>query len=109
MSPSPVQVRLWRSDTAQACHATPVERPAGGQPHGDVTLTPRLISAGEITEPFNLVILAVKAYVLEQALGDLDHILSEMLHRARDLNLATPLLAAAAAHLRTYQDRLLPA
>ena len=40
-------------------------------PHGDVTLQPKTIVTGEITEPFDVVILAVKAYALEQALADM--------------------------------------
>jgi 2-dehydropantoate 2-reductase len=40
-------------------------------PHGDVTLTPKLLVTGEDTAPFDVVILAVKAYALEQALTDL--------------------------------------
>ncbi|WP_428489582.1 ketopantoate reductase family protein [Rhodopila sp.] len=41
-------------------------------PHGNLTLAPRLLVAGETTQPFDLVILAVKAYALDQALNDLD-------------------------------------
>jgi 2-dehydropantoate 2-reductase len=40
-------------------------------PHGDLTLAPRLVVAGDVAGPFDLVILAVKAYALEQALDDL--------------------------------------
>ncbi len=40
-------------------------------PHGDVTLAPHLLVTGEPTAPFDAVILAVKAYALEAALGDL--------------------------------------
>jgi 2-dehydropantoate 2-reductase len=40
-------------------------------PHGDVSLQPRLLVTGEITAPFDIVILAVKAYALDQALEDL--------------------------------------
>jgi 2-dehydropantoate 2-reductase len=40
-------------------------------PHGDVTLQPSLVVADEIESPFDLVVLAVKAYALEQALTDL--------------------------------------
>ena len=39
--------------------------------HGDVTLAPKTILASEITEPFDIVILAVKAYALDQALRDM--------------------------------------
>jgi len=40
-------------------------------PHGDLTLTPKLIVAGEVAAPFDVVVVAVKAYALEQSLIDL--------------------------------------
>jgi 2-dehydropantoate 2-reductase len=40
-------------------------------PHGDVTLTPRLVTAAEIVGPFDAVLLTVKAYSLDAALDDL--------------------------------------
>ena len=40
-------------------------------PHGDVTLAPKLLVTGEPTEPFDAIILAVKAYALDAALDDL--------------------------------------
>jgi 2-dehydropantoate 2-reductase len=40
-------------------------------PHGDAVLTPKLVSAGEIDTPYDLVFLAVKAYALEAAMNDL--------------------------------------
>lgn len=40
-------------------------------PHGDVTLSPKAIVAREIAGPFDIVILAVKAYALDQALIDI--------------------------------------
>jgi 2-dehydropantoate 2-reductase len=39
-------------------------------PHGDVVLTPKLIGAGEIDGPSDLVLLSVKAYALEAAIDD---------------------------------------
>jgi 2-dehydropantoate 2-reductase len=39
-------------------------------PHGDVLLTPKLIGAGEIGGPYDLVLLSVKAYALEAAIND---------------------------------------
>jgi 2-dehydropantoate 2-reductase len=39
-------------------------------PHGDTVLTPKLVSAGEINTPHDLVILSVKAYALEAAMND---------------------------------------
>ena len=39
--------------------------------HGDLTIAPRLVSAGGIEQPFDLVLLAVKAYALDAALADL--------------------------------------
>ena len=40
-------------------------------PHGDVTIWPNLVVAGEITAPFDAVLVAVKAFSLESALDDL--------------------------------------
>jgi 2-dehydropantoate 2-reductase len=40
-------------------------------PHGDVLLTPKLIGAGEIDGPYDLVLLSVKAYALDAAIDDL--------------------------------------
>ena len=40
-------------------------------PHGDLTLTPNLVTAGDIRSPFDVVFLAVKAYAIEAAMADL--------------------------------------
>lgn len=40
-------------------------------PHGDVTLQPKLVTAGQLTEPFDAVLLTVKAFALEPALDDI--------------------------------------
>ena len=40
-------------------------------PRGDLLLTPKLIEAGEIDGPYDLVLLSVKAYALEAAIDDL--------------------------------------
>lgn len=40
-------------------------------PFGDVTLAPQLVTAGQITDPYDVVILTVKAYSLDAALTDL--------------------------------------
>jgi 2-dehydropantoate 2-reductase len=40
-------------------------------PHGDVTLAPKLVTAGNIAGPFDAVLLTVKAFALDAALGDL--------------------------------------
>lgn len=39
-------------------------------PHGDVTLHPALVTAGEIASPYDVVIVTVKAYALDGALAD---------------------------------------
>ena len=39
-------------------------------PYGDVTVVPRLVMAGEISAPFDAVLVTVKAYSLEQAMAD---------------------------------------
>lgn len=40
-------------------------------PHGDVTLTPQLVTAAELTASYDAVLLTVKAFSLESALQDL--------------------------------------
>ena len=40
-------------------------------PHGDVTLAPRLVTAGNIDAPYDAVLLTVKAFSLDAALDDL--------------------------------------
>jgi 2-dehydropantoate 2-reductase len=40
-------------------------------PHGDVTLRPRLVTAGQLASAYDVVLLSVKAYALESALEDL--------------------------------------
>jgi 2-dehydropantoate 2-reductase len=40
-------------------------------PHGDATLWPSLVTAGEIASPYDVVLLTVKAYALDQAADDL--------------------------------------
>jgi 2-dehydropantoate 2-reductase len=39
-------------------------------PSDDFTVTPKLLLASEITEPFDLILLSTKAYQLEAAMGD---------------------------------------
>jgi len=39
-------------------------------PHGDLTLHPALVTAGDIAGPYDLILLSVKAYTLETAIGD---------------------------------------
>jgi|SRR5271166_2279216 len=40
-------------------------------PHGDVTLTPKLVTAAAIGAPFDVVLLTVKAFALDPALDDM--------------------------------------
>lgn len=40
-------------------------------PAGDIEITPQLVTAGHIQGPFDIVLLAVKAYALESALEDM--------------------------------------
>jgi 2-dehydropantoate 2-reductase len=40
-------------------------------PHGDFTLKPQLVTAGEIKAPYDVILLTVKAYSLDAALDDL--------------------------------------
>ncbi len=39
-------------------------------PHGDFEVTPQVVTAGEISEPYDVVLLTVKAFGLEAALDD---------------------------------------
>jgi 2-dehydropantoate 2-reductase len=39
-------------------------------PHGDLTLQPKLILASEITHPYDVILLSVKAYGLDSAMND---------------------------------------
>lgn len=39
-------------------------------PHGDVTLAPKLVTLGGVSSPYDVVLLAVKAYALEAAMDD---------------------------------------
>src|SRR5580700_10356474 len=39
-------------------------------PHGDVVLTPKLLSAEQLTQPYDVVFLSVKAYALDAAMND---------------------------------------
>jgi 2-dehydropantoate 2-reductase len=40
-------------------------------PHGDVTLAPQLVTAGDVSSTYDVVLLSVKAYALDGALDDL--------------------------------------
>src|SRR6185295_7363653 len=40
-------------------------------PHGDATVKPALVTAGEIPGPYDAALLSVKAYALDAALRDL--------------------------------------
>jgi 2-dehydropantoate 2-reductase len=40
-------------------------------PHGDFTLAPKLVTANKLNQPFDAVLLTVKAYALEAALKDI--------------------------------------
>lgn len=39
-------------------------------PHGDATIHPKLVTAGRIEGPFDAILLTIKAFALEAALGD---------------------------------------
>ena len=41
-------------------------------PHGNFTLTPKLVTAGSLTAGFDVILLTVKAFSLETALVDLE-------------------------------------
>lgn len=70
-------------------------------PHGDLTLAPRIRTADDIDETYDLVILAVKAYALDQVLADLapaigaDTMILPFLNGMRHLDLLTERFGAA--------------
>lgn len=40
-------------------------------PHGDFSVTPKLLTAAELDNHYDLIILTVKAYALDQAMADI--------------------------------------
>jgi 2-dehydropantoate 2-reductase len=44
-------------------------------PHGDTTLHPKTLEAGQLTGPYDLILLSVKAYALEAAMNDVAPVL----------------------------------
>lgn len=40
-------------------------------PHGDAAITPRIVTASEIDGPYDIILLAVKAYTLDAAIADM--------------------------------------
>ena len=40
-------------------------------PHGNITLQPKLLTAGQITAPFDAILLTVKGFQLESAMADI--------------------------------------
>lgn len=63
--------------------------------HGDVTLEPAVVEVGGIDRPYDLILLCVKAYALEQAMDDLapavgpDTLILPLLNGMRHLDLLT--------------------
>lgn len=57
---------MWRSSTRAAQLRETGLRIAN--PHGDATVLPKLVIAGEVTRPFDIVFLAVKGFQLEAVL-----------------------------------------
>jgi 2-dehydropantoate 2-reductase len=64
-------------------------------PHGDLTLQPALVTAGDIAGPYDLILLSVKSYTLETALDDFapavgpDTMILPVLNGMRQLELLT--------------------
>lgn len=85
-------------------------------PHGDVTLAPQVVAAGEISSPYDVVLLTVKAYALESALDDLAPAVGEetmilpVLNGMRHIDVLTarfgetPVLGGAAVVATTLDD-----
>jgi 2-dehydropantoate 2-reductase len=71
-------------------------------PHGDVSLKPKLISAGAIDVPYDLIILSVKAYALASAIDDFapavgpQTMILPVLNGMRQLDLLTARFGASA-------------
>ncbi len=71
-------------------------------PYGDVTLHPKLISASELTSPYDLILLSVKAYGLAAAMDDFapavgpDTMILPMLNGMRHIDLLTERFGADA-------------
>lgn len=58
---------LVRANRAAQLRATGLQIKS---PNGDFTIVPQLVAAGEIQAPFDLILLGLKAYALEAAIGD---------------------------------------
>jgi 2-dehydropantoate 2-reductase len=71
-------------------------------PHGDLTMHPALVTAGDIARPYELILLSVKAYTLETALDDFapavgpDTMILPVLNGMRQLDLLTRRFGARA-------------
>jgi 2-dehydropantoate 2-reductase len=71
-------------------------------PHGDVTLAPKLLSAEQITQPYDAVFLSVKAYALDAAMHDFaaavgpETMILPVLNGMRHVDLLTQKFGAAA-------------
>lgn len=71
---------------------------AVASPHGDFVVHPRVVTAATLDGPYDLVVLAVKAYSLASALDDLEPAMGPQ-------SLVLPLLNGR-AHLKVLADRL---
>lgn len=58
---------LVRAERAQEIHANGLQIVSS---HGDVTLHPPTVTTGQITGPYDLILLAVKSYSLSRAMAD---------------------------------------
>jgi 2-dehydropantoate 2-reductase len=71
-------------------------------PHGDVVLTPKLLSAEQLTQPYDVVFLSVKAYALDAAMNDFaaavgaETMILPVLNGMRHVDLLTQKFGAAA-------------
>jgi 2-dehydropantoate 2-reductase len=85
-------------------------------PHGDVVLTPTLVSAEQITAPYDVVFVSVKAYALDAAMHDFaaavgaQTMILPVLNGMRHVDLLTQRFGAAAViggacHVVTELDR----
>ena len=71
-------------------------------PHGNVKLQPKLISASQLSKPFDLLLLGVKSYALSDAMNDFasavgpDTMILPVLNGMRHVDLLTQRFGAAA-------------
>ncbi|AZV40643.1 hypothetical protein CFR75_14500 [Komagataeibacter xylinus] len=81
---------------------------------GNVTMTPRMVMAGGIEGPYDIILLSVKAYsltssmfrdLLQGAPVEAQQIIGDLVRRARVHQIPTPLLDLTDLNLRVYEQQ----